>query len=104
VGRKNNGITEEQLMDMGRFEESGKFTEQEKNVLRLTVALARTPASVPDELFAGLRREFSERQLVELTAAIAWENYRARFNRMFAIEAEGFSHGKFCPLPERPAH
>ncbi|MFZ0333632.1 MAG: hypothetical protein WAN10_06275 [Candidatus Acidiferrales bacterium] len=91
-------------MDMARFEESAKFSEQEKNVLRLTVGLTRTPANVSDELFAALRRDFSERQLVELTAAVAWENYRARFNRAFGVEAEGFSHGKFCPLPERPAN
>ena len=39
-------------------------------------------------------------QLVELATAIAWENYRARFNRTFAIGAEGFSKGAFCPLPE----
>lgn len=90
-------------MDMAQFESSAHFTETEKNVLRLTVALGRTPADVSEELFAALRREFSERQLVELTAAIAWENYRARFNRVFGVEAEGFSHGKFCPLPERPA-
>jgi alkylhydroperoxidase family enzyme len=88
-------------MDMARFESSANFTETEKNVLRLTVALTRTPAEVSDELFAALRREFSERQIVELTAAVAWENYRARFNRAFGIQAEGFSHGKFCPLPER---
>jgi alkylhydroperoxidase family enzyme len=86
---------------MAHFETSAQFTETEKNVLRLTVALTRTPASVSDELFAALRREFSERQMVELTAAIAWENYRARYNRSFGIEAEGFSQGKFCPLPER---
>ncbi|HLG98464.1 MAG TPA: hypothetical protein VKX49_19255 [Bryobacteraceae bacterium] len=70
-------------------------------MLRLTVALSRTPADVPDDLFEALRKHFSERELVELNSAIAWENYRARFNRTFAIEAEGFSKGKFCPLPER---
>ena len=94
-------MTEEQLLDLAQFESSPHFDAQEKLVLRLTVALTRTPAEVPDELFTALRREFSERQLVELNAAIAWENYRARFNRTFAIEAEGFSKGKFCPLPER---
>jgi alkylhydroperoxidase family enzyme len=101
VGRKDNGFTEEQLMDMPRFESSARFTEAEKNVLRFVVALTRTPAEVSDELFAALRRDFSERQLVELTAAVAWENYRARFNRAFEVAAEGFSHGQFCPLPER---
>lgn len=86
---------------MARFESSTNFTETEKNVLRLAAALSRTPAEVPDELFAALQRDFSERQLVELTAAITWENLRARFNRAFRVEAEGFSHGRFCPLPER---
>ena len=71
-------------------------------MLRLVTSLTRTPADVPDELFATLRLEFSERELVELSSAIAWENYRARFNRTFAIAAEGFSKGQFCPLPEAP--
>ena len=70
-------------------------------MLRLTVALTRTPAEVSDELFEALRREFSERELVELNAAICWENYRSRFNRTFAIQPEDFSKGKYCPLPER---
>jgi hypothetical protein len=39
--------------------------------------------------------------MVELTAAIAQENFRARFNRPFGVEAAGFSEGAFCPLPER---
>jgi alkylhydroperoxidase family enzyme len=86
---------------MATFEASANFSETEKNVLRLAVALARTPANVSDELFADLRRELSERQLVELNGAIAWENFQSRFNRTFAIEAEGFSHGQYCPLPER---
>lgn len=95
------GITEEQLRDLGKFDASPHFNEEEKLVLRLAVELTRTPAEVSDDFFAALRSRFSERELVELTAAIAWENYRARFNRTFAVEAEGFSEGKFCPLPER---
>jgi len=102
VGRKS-GITEAQLRDVAVFEASEAFSGTEKLVLRLAAAMTRTPASVDDELFAALRREFSEVQLVELSTAIAWENYRARFNRVFGVQAEGFSKGAFCPLPERPA-
>jgi alkylhydroperoxidase family enzyme len=80
---------------------SGQFDETEKLVLRLAVALTRTPAEVSDELFQALRKQFSESQLVELNSAICWENYRARFNRTFAVEPEGFSKGHYCPLPER---
>jgi alkylhydroperoxidase family enzyme len=99
VGRKA-GITEEQLHDLACFEKSSAFHSSEKAALKLTVALTRTPASVDDQLFADLHAEFSEPQLVELATAIAWENYRARFNRTFGILAEGFSAGAFCPLPE----
>jgi alkylhydroperoxidase family enzyme len=100
VGRKT-GITEEQLSDLSRFENSAHFRNEEKLVLRLAVSLTRTPSEVCDELYGKLRKRFSERELVELNAAICWENYRARFNRTFAVESEGFSQGKFCALPER---
>ena len=95
------GITEEQVADLSRFEASAHFNEDEKLVLRLAVALTRTPSDVSDELFTALRNRFSETELVELSAAIAWENYRARFNRTFGVESENLSEGKFCAMPER---
>ncbi len=88
-------------MDLARFEDSAAFTPAERLILRLATAMTRTPAHIDDELFAQLQTEFSEEQLVELAAAMAWENYRARFNRVFGVEAEGFSKGAFCPLPEK---
>lgn len=94
-------MTEEQLRDLSQYETSTHFSELERLVLRFTVALSRTPADVSEDLFAALRRKLSERQLVELASAIAWENYRSRFNRAFAVEPDGFSEGQFCPLPER---
>jgi len=100
VSRKA-GITEEQLLDLARFETSPHFNERERLVLRLTADLTRIPTNVSDELYAALRAQFSEREIVELTAAICWENYRARFNRTFDIGAEGFSKGRVCALPER---
>ena len=69
--------------------------------MRLAVALTHTPANVDDALFAALRRQFTPRQLVELSSAISWENFQARNNRTFGIESAGFSEGAFCPLPER---
>jgi len=46
-----------------------------------------------------LGEHFNEKQLVELTSAIAWENYRARFNHALGVEAEGFSEGAVCAVP-----
>lgn len=98
---RKRGITEEQLRDLSRFEDSKNFNNDEKLVLRLAVALTHTPSDVPDDLFALLRDRFSERELVELSAAVAWGNYGARFNCTFGVGSEGFSKGKLCPLPER---
>src|SRR5262245_37226766 len=97
VGR-GEGISEQQLADLAAFEVSPAFSELEKLVLRYAVALTRTPADVPEELFNGLREHFNPQQMVELTTAIAWENFRARFNRGFGIESEGFSEGAACPV------
>jgi alkylhydroperoxidase family enzyme len=87
-------------MALPEFENSVEFTATEKLVLRYAVAMTDTPVHVSDELFSALRDNFDERQLVELTSAIAWENYRARFDHAFGIEAEGFYRGALCLLPQ----
>lgn len=97
------GIDEEQLRALPQFEDSDAFSAVERLVLRYAVAMSRTPADVPDELFDALAEEFDEPELVELTAAIAWENYRGRFNQAFGVDAQGFREGAFCPRPDRPA-
>jgi hypothetical protein len=58
------GITEEQLSDLSRFENSAYFSNKEKLVLRLAVTLTRTPSDVCDEFYGELRRRSSERELV----------------------------------------
>jgi len=65
--------------------------------------MTATPPDVPTELFEALADEFDETALVELTAAIAFENHRARFNRALDIDAQGFTEGEFCPRPEPSA-
>ena len=96
-------MSEAQLHDLPRYQASAAFAPLEKLVLDYAVAMTNTPVEVPDALFARLREHFADAELVELTAAIAWENYRARFDHAFGIEAQGFSEGAYCPLPERAA-
>jgi alkylhydroperoxidase family enzyme len=103
VGRKQ-GITEQQLLDLGNFETSPAFSELEKLVLRYAVGMTQTPVEVVDDLFAALRQQLNPQQLVELTSAIAWENYRARFDHAFGIEAEGFSAGAVCAVAADRQH
>jgi alkylhydroperoxidase family enzyme len=98
VGRKA-GLSEAKLRALPDFSHSADLSDLEKLALRYAVAMTRTPAEIPDPLFAELQDQFDAKQLVELTSAIAWENYRARFDHAFGAEAEGFSEGTFCPLP-----
>jgi 4-carboxymuconolactone decarboxylase len=93
------GVSDAQLRHLADFEDSDAFSERERLVLRYAEALSSTPPLVTDTLFDALSREFDETELVELTAAIAFENYRARFNRAFDIGAQGFSEGSCCPGP-----
>ncbi len=101
MGRES-GISEEQLRDLPVYERSTAYTPLERLVTEYAVEMTKTPVEVPDALFAALREHFDEAQIVELTAAIAWENYRARFNHALDVGSQGFSEGAYCPLPERP--
>jgi alkylhydroperoxidase family enzyme len=47
-----------------------------------------TPASGSDNLHTRLRNHFSEEQLMQLGGQIAFENYRARWNRIFEVESD----------------
>jgi alkylhydroperoxidase family enzyme len=100
VARRRSGLTDEQLLALPQYRDSDLFTEAEKLVMDYAVAMSRTPADVPDELFAGLREHFDETQMVELTHIIALENLRGRFNLAFGIGAAGFSEGMVCALPD----
>jgi alkylhydroperoxidase family enzyme len=84
------GISDDQIRNLNWYQESNLFDSDEKLVLELADALTVTPARVSDDLRRRLQKRFSTAQLVELAAAIAWENYRARSNRVFGFGSEGF--------------
>lgn len=64
------------------------FNDTERLVIELAGAMTDTPANVSDNLYARLRNQFSEEQLMQLGAQIAFENYRARWNRIFNVESD----------------
>ncbi len=68
------------------------FAPPEAVLLRMADALAATPTNVSDEVYAELRRHFSEEQLIELAVAAAQENSRARYNRVFDVESDHLYH------------
>lgn len=93
---RQSGLSDDELKDLIDWQASELLDEKDKLVLAYADAISSTPVDVSDELFAQLREHFDEEQLVELTAAIAWENWRARFNWAFGLGKEGYSEGAYC--------
>lgn len=98
MGRAS-GISPEQIANLNRYRDDVNFSDLERLVLEYADRMTQTPVEVSDGLFARLREKFTEAQLVELTSAIAWENYRARYDHAFGIEGENFTDGAVCALP-----
>lgn len=86
MGRKA-GLTDEKLLAV-RGDTLEVFNPKERLVIELADEMANTPSNVSDDLYKRLRDEFSEEQLLELGAQIAFENFRARLNRVFDVGSD----------------
>ena len=92
VGSSRGGASAAKIAAVGDYRRSEHFDPAEKSALAFAEAMTATPAEVADEVSAAARQHFSDAQLVELAATAAIENYRARFNRAFDVESQGFYH------------
>ena len=84
------GASEAKIAEVTTALISDLFDENEKTALEYAEAITFTDRKVTEELFARVRARFSEAQIVELTAAVALENFRSKFNVALGIEAQGF--------------
>jgi alkylhydroperoxidase family enzyme len=81
---------EAKLSEVATWRDSRLFSEAERVALEYAERVTITDQKVDDEFFARLKQHYTEAQIVELTAAIAFENYRSKFNPSLGIEAQGF--------------
>lgn len=104
IAASKHGVTPEELRTLDDPAASGLFSPAEVAALELAVAMTATPPTIDDELWARVAAHYDEEQLVELTAMIGWENFRARVNGAFGVESHGFAAAGACALPvARPA-
>src|SRR5260370_1775626 len=101
---RTSGVSAEKIAALPNYRSSDLFSETERLVFEYADGMTQTPVEVPDALFAKLREKFTDAQLVELTATLAWENYRARFDHAFSVGAEGVAECSFCSLPVHAAN
>ena len=78
---------------LGGYKKSAQFSPREKLAFELCERMTYTNKRVTDRFFNRLKKHFSDEELVELAAIIALENFRSKFNPVFAVESQGF-----CPV------
>jgi len=83
------GVAEEKILALGEYETSPLYSEHERVALRYADAITLSDRDVSDELFTQLQEFYDEEQVIELTAAIAWENSSSKFNRALRIDSQG---------------
>ena len=84
------GASEDKIRQVDSAATSALFDEAERAAIEYAEAMTITGRRVSDEQFTRVRTHFSEAQVVELTAAVALENFRSKFNVALGIESQGF--------------
>jgi len=82
------GLSDEKIEALADYANSPLYNELERLVLEYADAITITGRDTSDELFERLRQAFSEDEIVELTAIIAWENSSSKFNRALRVPSQ----------------
>ena len=88
VGRQKALVTDDELNEVANWRDTRVLSERERVAIEYAEEMSKTPVRVSDELFERLKKHFSDVQIVELSAAVAFENYRARFNHALDIKSD----------------
>lgn len=86
----------EKLAEVTAWRDSKLFSEAERLALEYAERITYTDQRVDEALVDQLKKHYTDAQIVELTAAIAMENFRSKFNPPLGIEAQGF-----CMVPRK---
>ena len=87
------GVSDEKILALDKYATSPLYEEKERAAVEYAERMTVTDRDVDEELFSRLRRYFDEDALVELTAAIAWENASSKFNRALRVPSQGLWKG-----------
>jgi alkylhydroperoxidase family enzyme len=87
---------EAKLAAVSTWRDSKLFSAAERAALEYAERITYTDQTVDDAFFAQVKQHFSDAQIVELTAAIALENFRSKFNPTLGVASQGF-----CLLAQR---
>lgn len=83
------GVSDEKILALNEYATSPLYDEKERIVLEYADAITLSDRDVGDGLFGRVKLLFDEDAVVELTAAIAWENASSKFNRALRVPSQG---------------
>ena len=93
------GETEQRLYSLDAWEESPYYTDRERAALEWTDAVTRVSEDhVPDEVYERVRKQFNQKELADLTLAVATIN---AWNRLSI--AGRTTPGTYQPASRTPA-
>lgn len=84
----------EKVAALDNWRNSQLYSQAERLAIEYGEKMTITGSEVDDKFFEALQQEFTEPQIVELTAGIAMENFRSKFNVPLQVASQGF-----CRLP-----
>ena len=82
-------MSDEKIRALDTYATSPHYDETERVALAYADAITITGEDVDDALFDRLRDHYTDDQIVELTATIAWENASSKFNRALRVPSQG---------------
>ena len=84
------GLSQEQIEQVHDHQTSKLFSARERLALKYADCVTLSGEDVDEGLFDGIKAEFgSPATIVELTAIVAFENYRSKLNHALLVEANG---------------
>ena len=99
------GETEQRLYLLDAWREAPFYTERSRSAFAWTEAVTKvTEGHVPDAVFEEVREQFNDKELADLTMAIAAINAWNRMSISFRDLPGGYQPGQFNHLLERQAH
>ena len=84
----HTGLAPEKIAALWSHETSDQFDEAERAALRLAQAAASVPNDASDAHFEALKRHYSDEQIAELVAVIAFFGFLNRWNDTLATPLE----------------
>jgi alkylhydroperoxidase family enzyme len=102
VEREQYGITDAEVQVMQgllKINQVDTFSEREQLALELAVRLSQTPMAMEQGFSERLHKEFTDREILVLTATASQVNYWARLIQFLGVAPAGFTPLSALLLP-----